>query len=204
MTSINLLLNRRSVIANKLGDPGPSAEERDQILQAAVRVPDHKVMAPWRFILFEGTARTAFGDLLAEAYRAGTSEPRLEQEAVEAARFLRAPLVIAAISRITDTSVVPEWEQILSAGAACQNILHAATALGYAGQWITEWYAYDPVVRDGLGLEPSERVAGFIYIGTATEVPKPRRRPTIEEVVSQWRPRSVDELSGVAEPTITE
>jgi len=101
---------------------------------------------------------------------------------------LRAPLVIAVVSRVTKNPAAPEWEQVLSAGAACQNLIVAATALGYGAQWITEWYAYSNGVRQALHLADNERVAGFVYIGTAKEKPDERDRPELADIVTSWRP----------------
>ncbi len=185
-SALELLLTRRSVVANNLGEPGPDAVQLHQILTAAARVPDHKKLVPWRFILFEGEARADFGNVLSQACKAAeedAGEARLE---TEAGRFLRAPVVIAVISRTRDVPAVPEWEQILSAGAVCQNLLHAANALGFSAQWITEWYAFDDMVRGALGLDDNERVAGFVYIGTAREAPGERDRPDLDAIVSRW------------------
>ncbi|MCG8559854.1 MAG: nitroreductase [Hyphomicrobiales bacterium] len=186
-SAIDLLLTRRSVVANKLGDPGPSEEELGRMLTAAARVPDHKKLVPWRFLLFRGEARAAFGRVLEETYRSEDPDPSEGRAETEAARFLRAPVVIAVVSHVRDTKVVPEWEQVLSAGAACQNLLTAAAASGYAAQWITEWYAYSDRVRAALGLAENERVAGFVYVGTAQEPPTERTRPDLDDIVSDWR-----------------
>ena len=137
--AIDLLLARRSVSANALGEPGPGAAEIELILTAASRVPDHKKLVPWRFLLFQGEARAAFGNVLAQVCREEETDPGAFRLENEAKRFLRAPLVIAVISRVVKNPAAPEWEQILSAGAACQNLILAATALGYGAQWITEW-----------------------------------------------------------------
>lgn len=187
---MKLLLERRSVVANKLGPPGPGKDQLREILTAAARVPDHKKLVPWRFILFQGDARAAFGEVLAAACRSaepGISGVRLQ---TEAARLLRAPVVVAVISKTVANASVPEWEQILSAGAACQNLLIAANALGFSSQWITEWYAYDANVRSALALESGERVAGFVYIGTAQEPPIERERPDIDRITSSWAPEA--------------
>ena len=170
------LLARRSVSANSLGEPGPSESEIAQILTAAARVPDHKKLVPWRFLLFQGEGRKEFGKILAEICE------------TEANRFMRAPLVIAVISRVVKNPAAPEWEQVLSAGAACQNLLIAATALGYGAQWITEWYGYSQGVRAALKLADNERVAGFVYIGTAKEKPDERERPSLADIAQAWRP----------------
>ncbi|ODR94859.1 NAD(P)H nitroreductase [Methyloceanibacter superfactus] len=185
--TLDHLLSRRSVSANSLTEPGPSAAELEQILTAAARVPDHKKLVPWRFVLFEGAAREEFGQVLAEVCRAEETDPGAFRLQNEAKRFLRAPVVIAVVSRITDSPAAPEWEQILSAGAACQNLIVAATALGFGAQWITEWYAYSRGVRAALGLADNERIAGFVYIGTPKEKPEERERPRLADIVTSWR-----------------
>jgi nitroreductase len=182
------LLSRRSVSANSLGEPGPSPAEIAQILTAAARVPDHKKLVPWRFLLFEGDARREFGQILAEVCRDEEPDPGQFRLETEANRFLRAPLVIAVIARMIENPAVPEWEQNLSAGAACQNLLIAATALGYGAQWITEWYAYSAGVRAALKLADNERVAGFVYIGMPKEKPDERERPDLAEITQAWKP----------------
>ncbi|MEM7399194.1 MAG: nitroreductase [Pseudomonadota bacterium] len=185
--TIQHLLTRRSVSANALREPGPDSAQLEQILTAATRVPDHKKLVPWRFVLFQDEAREAFGNVLADACRAEEQEPSAVRLEMETKRFMRAPLVIAAVSRVTVPSPVPEWEQILSAGAACQNLVVAASALGFGVNWITEWCAYSAGVRRALGLADNERVAGFIYIGTPSVQPQERPRPALEEVVSAWK-----------------
>jgi nitroreductase len=186
--AIDLLLARRSVSANALREPGPSAAEIELILRAASRVPDHKKLVPWRFILFHGEARAAFGKVLAETCRAEEKEAGAFRLENEEKRFLRAPLVIAVISRVTENKAAPEWEQILSCGAACQNLILAANALGYGTQWVTEWYGYSQGVRRALRLSANERVAGFVYIGTPKEKPEDRERPRLEDIVAYWSP----------------
>lgn len=185
--ALELLLNRRSVKAAMLTEPGPDAAQLATILTAAARVPDHKALEPWRFIVFEGEARAAFGRALSEACTAEEKEPpsaaRLE---TERNRLLRAPTVVAVISRITPNPGAPEWEQILSCGAACLNLCLAANALGFGTCWITEWYSYSPRVRTTLNLAPNEKVAGFIYIGTPKERQADRRRPDLSSIASRW------------------
>ena len=186
---LEFLLSRRSSSASGglLVAPGPSPEQLGQILTAAVRVPDHKKLAPWRFILFEGEARGRFGAALAEILKAEDATPpspaRLE---LEAGRFLRAPLVIGVISRVTPNPAAPEWEQVLSAGALCQNLCLAANAMGFGTNWITEWYGYSQGVRALLGLADNERIAGFIYVGTATNKLPDRDRPKVDDLVSRF------------------
>jgi nitroreductase len=186
--ALELLLTRRSAKAAMLGEPGPDPAQLRTILTAAARVPDHKKLAPWRFIVFEDEARAAFGRLLEEACVAEEREPpsamRLEAERT---RLLRAPTVVAVISRVTPTPGAPEWEQVLSCGAVCQNLVLAANALGYGTCWLTEWYSYSPAVRGALALAENEKLAGFIYIGTASERQADRERPDLGTIVSHWQ-----------------
>lgn len=182
--ALTLLALRRSTTARLMTGPGPDADQRDALLRLAARVPDHGKLFPWRFIMFEGEARARFGDILEARLRDLEPEAPPERFELERNRFTRAPLVIAVISDVTENHKIPEWEQILSAGAVCQTLLIAASAMGFAAQWLTEWYSYDGVAREALGLSGSERVAGFIYIGTASQNPaeRPRKAPR----VSAW------------------
>src|SRR5262249_3800965 len=148
--ALELLKTRRSIKPIELAGPGPSAGEIETLLTIASRVPDHGKLVPWRFIIFEGEARLAAGAAIVAAFCA--RYPTAKPEQVEAARhrLARAPLVIAVVSRAGAHVKIPEWEQVLSAGAAAMNLVLAAHALGYAASWITEWYAYDRGVLDAL------------------------------------------------------
>ncbi len=184
---LNFLATRRSLKPTMFAEPGPSASELDQILTIAARVPDHKKLNPWRFIVFQGAARTKAGEIFAAACKAEDkaepSEIRLE---TERGRFERAPVVVAVISRIIKKPGVPEIEQILSTGAAAFNLCLAANAHGFGTCWITEWIAFSPIVHEGLKLEEGERIAGFVYIGTATERQDDRSRPDLANIVTHW------------------
>lgn len=185
---LTLLSTRRSVKPDRLVEPGPSAAEIDTMLTIASRVPDHKKLAPWRFILIEGDARARLGEIVAQVCAAEEKEaPSEHRLALERGRLERAPLVIAVVSRVVPNRSAPEWEQILSAGAACFSLCLAANAMGYGTSWITEWIAYNARVRAVLGLADNERIAGFIYIGTPAERPEERERPMLSEIVSRWR-----------------
>ena len=184
LAAVSLLLSRRSGSAKTMGMPGPSNKQLGQILAAGGRAPDHGKLFPWRFIVFEGKGRERMGEILASVMEAeGERAKQIEEERT---RFLRAPVVIGVISHAREQHKIPIWEQELSAGAVCQNILIAATALGFVGNWLTEWYAYHPRVKERLGLKPGERVAGFIYIGTPTEALEERPRPEMKEIVSYF------------------
>ena len=185
--TLDLLLTRRSVKPLAMAAPGPDDAQLRLILTAASRVPDHKKLAPWRFVVFSGAARAAFGEILAEACKAeeavAPSPVRLETERT---RLLRAPLVVGVVSRVVESPGAPRWEQELSCGAAVMNLCIAANALGFGTCWLTEWYSYSPRVASGLGLAGNERMAGFVYIGTATERQSDRDRPDLDAIVSHW------------------
>ena len=182
--ALDLLLSRRSGSAKAMSEPGPSQEQLAAILKAGARAPDHGKLFPWRFIVFEGDGRERFGRMLGEILEAeGERERQIDEETK---RFLRAPVVIGVISAARESHKIPVWEQELSAGAVCQNLLIAAHASGFVGNWITEWYAYHPKVKERLGLKPGERVAGFIYIGTSAVELEERPRPEMDKIVSYF------------------
>jgi nitroreductase len=184
--TVGLLLSRRSGSAKSMEGPGPSASEIEIMLQVATRVPDHGKLAPWRFVLFEGDARTRIGEILVECIRKEDPQASAERLRMERERFLRAPLVVGVISRVREGIAIPEWEQVLSAGAACQNLVLAAHALGYVANWITEWCAYHPAVRETMGLKSGERVAGFIYVGRPAAALEERPRPDLNALVARF------------------
>ncbi len=183
---ITLLKTRRSVKPMDLLGPGPNAAETETLLRIASRVPDHGKLGPWRFIVFEGEARQRAGAIIAEVFAAANPQASADQIAFERNRLARAPLVVAVVSRAGPHAKIPEWEQQLSAGASCMALVVAANALGYATSWITEWYAYDRAVLDRLGLEPYERIAGFVHIGRPRVVPEDRDRPRLADLVTHW------------------
>jgi nitroreductase len=184
--ALDLLKSRRSVKPVELSGPGPTAAELDTILTVASRVPDHGKLAPWRFIVFEGDARLKAGDAIAAAFRVKYPDCKDDQVAAERQRLARAPLVIAVVSRAAPHVKIPEWEQVLSAGAAAMNLVTACHALGFAANWITEWYAYDRGVLDALGLAAHEKIAGFVHIGRPAQPPEDRPRPPLSEIVTRF------------------
>ena len=121
-----------------------------------------------------------------EELQEDTSAPSPVRLDGERQRFLRAPLVVGVVSRVVATPGAPEWEQVLSAGAACFNLCLAANALGYGTSWITEWVAYSPIVRAALKLADNERIAGFVYVGTPATRPPDRERPALADIVTRW------------------
>ena len=179
---------RRSARPRDLVEPGPDAAQLREILAIAARTPDHGKLAPWRFVHVPKESRHAFCAMLEGSYRAERAEPgRLEIEAVQ--RFAhQAPELVVVFSSPVESAKIPAWEQELSCGAACMNLLHAAHAAGFAGGWVTGWMAYSPKVREALGARPSERIAGFFFLGTPGGPLEERPRPALDDVVSAWRP----------------
>ena len=184
--ALQLLKTRRSIKPVELAAPGPSAAEIETLLTVASRVPDHGKLVPWRFIIFEGEARLAAGEAIVRAFRSKYPDAKPEHAEAERTRLARAPLVIAVVSRAGPHVKIPEWEQVLSAGAAAMSLVLAAHALGYAASWITEWYAYDRRVLDVLGLAANERIAGFVHIGRPAKLPEDRERPNLAAIVTRF------------------
>lgn len=184
---IDHLLSRSSAPIAELKEPAPSDQEIATMLKAATRVPDHGRLAPWRFILYRGAARERIGEgllALAEKREGPLPEGRRNQELT---RFSRAPLVIGVISSPKENPKIPEWEMFLSGGMAAMNLMHAANALGYGTNMITNWYSGTEEGRALLGLAPHERVVGFVHIGTYEGVTPERPRPDVAELVEEYR-----------------
>ncbi|MFZ0608618.1 MAG: nitroreductase [Xanthobacteraceae bacterium] len=184
--ALKLLTTRRSFKPGELAGPAPSPAELDTLLTVASRVPDHGKLAPWRFVVFEGDARLAAGDAIATAFAAKYPDAKPEHVGAERTRLARAPLVVAVVSRAAAHVKIPEWEQVLSAGAAAMNLVLAAHALGFGASWITEWYAYDRNVLAAFGLAPHERIAGFVHIGRPPGPPEDRPRPPLSEIATRF------------------
>ena len=184
---ITFLATRRSGKPRDMVAPGPNAAQLRRILAAAMRVPDHGKLAPWRFVVVPDDARDGFAALLRNAYLADKPDAgRLELEAIE--QFARqAPTLVVVLSRPVRTSHIPLWEQELSAGAACMALVAAAPAEGFVAGWLTGWAAYaEPVRRAFAPDDAGERIAGFMFIGTAARALDERPRPDFDAIVSEW------------------
>ena len=186
LQTIDLQSRRRSVPPQALASPGPTADELRQLLTIAARVPDHGKLAPWRFIVFEGEGQVRAGDLIAHTFAADNPDADEKRLSVERRRLSQAPLVVAVVSRAAPHVKIPEWEQVMSVGAVAMNLTLAATAMGFATSWLTEWYAYDRRVLTGLGLGDHEKMAGFIHIGRPSAVIEDRVRPVLDELITRF------------------
>ncbi len=183
---LNLLKTRKSASAKSMAAPGPTQQQLAEILDMAVRVPDHGKLAPWRFILWENEARAGFGEAMKARWK--ELHPDHGKTSLDFVRslFLRAPAVLAVVSTASEHPKIPVWEQQLSSGAVCMNILLAATAMGLGCQWNTDWIAYDAEIAKAMGLKPHEKVAGFIYLGSPAAPLEDRPRPDAKALLTQW------------------
>jgi nitroreductase len=178
---LRFLARRRSTSAVTLTEPAPSAADLETLLRLAARVPDHGKLAPWRFVILAGDDKARFAARL-EAL----AQARGDTQAVAKLGKLKIPPLAVAVISAPKAGAIPAWEQELSAGAVCATLLYAALAMGYGGNWITDWYAYDADAQAILGLTAGERVAGFVLLGTPREPPLERERPAPAALVSRW------------------
>jgi nitroreductase len=177
--TLAFLARRRSASAMALRAPGPTSDQIDDLLRLSVRVPDHGKLFPWRFIILEGQRKAAVGEKLQAIARSRPDQPKAT---AALGKFNAPPLAICVVSHLVDSDI-PEWEQVLSAGAVCVTLVNAATAMGYGANWITDWYSTDQAARAAIGVPAADRVAGMIYIGTPAEPPLERVRPDIRTLV---------------------
>lgn len=192
MEAIDLMLRRRSVKPDAMVEPAPDDSALRLILQAATRVPDHGKLTPWRIHILREDGQQRLGDFLADLFAREIPEANDRQIAFERRRPQRAPLLLVVVSKPQPSRKIPDMEQLLSAGAVCYGLLMATHALGYCGQWLTEWPAYRREVVEFLGHDPEkDRVIGFVYLGSTAEPPEDRPRPALEDVAAVW-PRDAE------------
>lgn len=184
-TPLTLLETRRSGKPRDLIAPGPDADQLDHILRIAARTPDHGKLAPWRFVIVADDARAKLAEVITTAYRAERPQASATEIAALEQFAHQAPSLVIVLSSPRTGSHIPLWEQELSAGAACMNLLHAAHAMGFAGGWLTGWPSFSDAVRDAFGQAP-ERIAGFLFLGTPGRPLDERPRPDMDRIVSHW------------------
>jgi nitroreductase len=185
--ALTLLQQRHSAPSRQLGEPAPDPGTLHALLEAAIRVPDHGKLVPFRLIELRGQDKLTFGERLTErALRRDPNLPESKREK-ERLRYTFAPLVIVVVARLDKDAGIPDIEQQLCAGNVAYNILLGAYALGFGAQWLTGWAAYDPEVAQLLGLASNEGVIGFVHMGTPqTEIPD-RERPALDSLLSAWK-----------------
>ena len=180
---IDLLTPRRSVLAAQLVEPGPDADALQTMLEAAVRVPDHGRLTPWRLAVIDKAAQAELGEFFVAEFARKQPEAREDRLQLERIRPQRSPVLVVVSSRTQRDHAIPEVEQLLSCGNVCMNLLHAATALGFGAQWVTNWPAYNATIKAALAIPAGEHLVGFIHIGTPKNSPSERERPELSDVV---------------------
>lgn len=183
---VDFLLSRSSPPIQELREPGPDDADIATLIRIASRVPDHGRLAPWRFIVYRGDVRFRIGEMLAELAEKREGPLTDGRRNQELTRFSRAPVVVGVIFAPKENPKIPQWEMLLSGGAAAMNLLLGATALGYGANWITNWYSDVEEGRTILGLAPEERVVGFVHIGTFDGQPMERPRPDADQLYSDY------------------
>jgi nitroreductase len=184
---LSFLNTRRSSPAPLLRAPGPTGKALQNLLRLAMRVPDHRRLSPWRVVVIEGDGREKAGALFAARYTQLYPDATAECLALERRRFCCAPTVLAIISSPDIAHKTPVWEQELSTGAFCYNLLLSANASGWAGCWLTGWVTFDEGIAKAFDLKTHERFAGFLHLGTSTMPVRERPRPDAEAHISYWR-----------------
>ncbi len=188
----SFLKSRRSHLAATLQHPGPDRAQVSELLEMASRVPDHGKISPWRFVIYDAAQAKLIGERLAVIAEKRQGPLGENTRAMELDRFDRAPLVIGVLSSPDREHKVPVWEQELAVGAVCISLLNACFAMGFAAQWLTEWYAFDEEATSYLGARDGERFAGFIHIGTPSVTPNERPRPDVAGLSEYFEAASID------------
>lgn len=189
MDALELLHGRVSIPV--LGEPGPTPEQLNAMLRAALRAPDHAILRPWRFIEISGDAREAFGETLLRGKLENEPELAEAQQIKLRSKALRAPTIVVVVAKLTEHYKVPEVEQLISAGCAANNMILAAHAMGLGAMWRTGASAYNPAVLRELGLDDNERIIGFLYVGTPAGSIKKVPELDPEDFLSGW-PKHAD------------
>ena len=184
-TPLSLLATRRSAKPRDMAGPGPTPGQLERLLTVASRVPDHGKLAPWRFVVVDPDQRAAFSAMLEAAYRGEVPEPNAAE--LEKLRTFGgdAPCLVVVLSRVVPFNAIPKYEQTLSAGGAATMLCAAASAMGFVAGWITGWASRSPAVTASLG-QAGDRIAGFVFIGTASVAIEDRPRPDLATVVRHW------------------
>jgi nitroreductase len=183
MDALQALLSRISPARLAPDEPDPVRIE--QILAAGLRAADHGRLRPWRFLVVRGEARHRFGELLADGLKSRNPEAGAELLEAERNKALRAPVIVIVMAVVQDHPSIPAIEQIVSAGAAAQNMLVAAHALGLGGFWRTGAAAYDPVFKKALGASEKDVIVGVLYLGNVATAGK-ESAPNPKGVVAEW------------------
>jgi nitroreductase len=174
------LLTRAS--PGKLAEPAPDAAQLTQLLEAAVRAPDHGRLAPWRFVVLRGAAREVLADAMEQDLLARKPEATAEERTAERNKPLRSPLLVVVAAAVREHPKVPAIEQITATAAAVQNLWTQAQALGFGMMWKTGPAAYSLRVKAALGFATEDTIVGILHLGTPA-VAGTARAPDLSTVV---------------------
>ena len=187
MTVLDVLNSRQSVKADLLNEPAPTDDLLAQVLQTAMSAPDHGAIRPWRFHVIKGDARLRLSDVFEEALL--LRDPDADEAAITKIRSkpMRAPMIVVVSAVIhEDHPKVPAIEQVLAVGGATQNILNACFASNIGAVLVTGWVAFDRHVKKSFGLLEKDAIIGFIYMGTAPDEMRLKKRPDAKEYTHNW------------------
>jgi nitroreductase len=189
MDALENLMTRRSPA--KLAEPAPTPEALAQATAAAVRAPDHGKLKPWRFVVIDSPARTAFGEVMARCLKRQQPDASDEMLAREREKALRAPMIVVAVAKMQPQHPkIPDVEQLLAAAAATQNFWLALHAQGYGAMWKTGAPAYDAEVKRELGLAATDQIVGFMYVGSVAAPAPDSKRPEPDGFLERWSPKA--------------
>ena len=180
------LLKRHSTPAKELGDPAPDDAQLREIFKLAMHAPDHARLSPYRFITIRGDARQALSEVFGSAVKRRDPDVSEAYLAKQKDKPLRSPLIVVVVASLSNNPKVPEIEQMLSAGAAAHGVMLASNAMGFGSIWLTGDNAYDRGVCEALGLASSEKIIGFIYLGTEKRLLPSPAKPSVDEKISSW------------------
>ncbi|WP_413786749.1 nitroreductase [Psychrobacter sp. 1044] len=179
-------INSRRSMGN-LDLPAPTHAQIETAIECAATAPDHKKLRPWRFIVTQGDARHELGNALVAAAKAKAvqeGETLSEKDIAKTqAMPLRAPVIITVVTKIQAHKKVPPFEQMLSAGAAVQNLILALKAQGFSTVWRTGLLCNEPAVKSYFDVGPDDYVTAFVYTGTSPKNEPARKPIDIESLV---------------------
>ena len=184
METLEAIQTRNSVPL--LIDPAPTSEEMSEVYKGALRAPDHARLRPWKFIEVRGDSRDKLAKIFIDTATALNSDLSENEISKLQKAPHRAPMIIILAANIKEHPIVPEIEQIISLGAAAQNILLGIHEIGYSAVWRTGNMAFNPEITKFLGLEENFKIIGYLYVGTSTGKEKPIRDLEIKDFLEVW------------------
>lgn len=184
METLEAIQTRNSVPL--LTDPAPTSEEMSEVYKGALRAPDHARLRPWKFIEVRGDSRDKLAKIFIDTATALNSDLSENEISKLQKAPHRAPMIIILAANIKEHPKVPEIEQIISLGAAAQNILLGIHEIGYSAVWRTGNMAFNPEITKFLGLEENFKIIGYLYVGTSTGKEKPIPELEIQDFLEVW------------------